>query len=92
MFSSYIQVHAWSLDSFSLAHVKNSETKKEYQNIVDRLSESLDFMKTIGLDNDEQANNSLSNVEMFMSHEGFLISDLICRLDTRLRDAADEEC
>jgi 3-deoxy-7-phosphoheptulonate synthase len=69
-FADLHKVQAWNL---SLDHVKNSVTKREYQTIVDRLTESLEFMKTIGVESDEHANNSLSNIEMFMSHEGLLL-------------------
>ncbi|KAJ3222557.1 hypothetical protein HK099_002189 [Clydaea vesicula] len=65
----------WTLDSFSLQHVKSPQIRSEYQSIVDRLLDSMDFMRTIGADSPEDttSNNPLNTVDMFMSHEGLLL-------------------
>ncbi|KAL1925179.1 uncharacterized protein VTP21DRAFT_62 [Calcarisporiella thermophila] len=58
--------------AWNLAHVRSSSLRKEYQAIVDRLLDALDFMKTIGADANA-SNNPLNTVDMFMSHEGLLL-------------------
>ncbi|KAJ3241585.1 hypothetical protein HDU81_000124 [Chytriomyces hyalinus] len=63
---------SWNLDSWDLAHVRNPKIRNEYQGIVDRLHDALDFMKTIGAD-DVESQDSISTVDMFMSHEGLLL-------------------
>ncbi|KAJ1328834.1 hypothetical protein BSLG_009878 [Batrachochytrium salamandrivorans] len=47
-------------------HVQNPDIRKEYQDIVDHLHDALDFMQTIGADNDPSART----IDLFMSHEG----------------------
>ncbi|KAH6575749.1 hypothetical protein BASA62_001778 [Batrachochytrium salamandrivorans] len=59
-----LQHKAWSLD-----HVQNPDIRKEYQDIVDHLHDALDFMQTIGADNDPSART----IDLFMSHEGLLL-------------------
>lgn len=54
----------WNLD-----HVRSGSTRKEYQAIVDRLTDAMDFMQTIGAD----SGRSLSEVDWFTSHEGLLL-------------------
>jgi 3-deoxy-7-phosphoheptulonate synthase len=56
-------------ENWSLDHVKNDQLKQNYQELTDKLLDSLDFMKTIGADNDPAA----QGVEIFMSHEGLLL-------------------
>jgi 3-deoxy-7-phosphoheptulonate synthase len=54
----------WNLD-----HVRSGSTRQEYQAIVDRLTDAMDFMQTIGAD----SGRSLSEVDWFTSHEGLLL-------------------
>ncbi|CAG8642495.1 6703_t:CDS:2 [Cetraspora pellucida] len=46
-------------------------TRQEYQTIVDRLTDTLDFMKTIGADS--PFTNTLNSIDLFMSHEGLIL-------------------
>ncbi|KAG0353569.1 hypothetical protein BG005_007156 [Podila minutissima] len=64
--------------NWNLHHVKSSTLRQEYQTIVDRLTDALDFMQTIGADpnaNGAQASalSSLNTVDIFASHEGLLL-------------------
>jgi 3-deoxy-7-phosphoheptulonate synthase len=62
----------WNLQSdyWNLEHVKSAEARKKYQAIVNQLMSSLDFMRTIGADDDS---NAFKVVDLFMSHEGLLL-------------------
>ncbi|KAJ3216495.1 hypothetical protein HDU67_009362 [Dinochytrium kinnereticum] len=62
---------SWNLEGWDLAHVRSPQIRMEYQTILDRLHDALDFMRTIGAD--EQQENTLKSVDMFMSHEGLLL-------------------
>ncbi|KAF9928344.1 hypothetical protein FBU30_002425 [Linnemannia zychae] len=65
--------------NWNLHHVKSSTLRQEYQTIVDRLTDALDFMKTIGADpisggaKNSTTLSSLSTVDIFTSHEGLLL-------------------
>ncbi|KAF9939490.1 hypothetical protein BGZ67_009421 [Mortierella alpina] len=65
--------------SWNLHHVKSASLRQEYQTIVDRLTDALDFMKTIGADPNSAGSkvgsplNSLKTVDFFASHEGLLL-------------------
>lgn len=54
---------------WGLGHVKDAELQKKYSRIVDSISESLRFMKTVGADTADQ----LQRVDLFTSHEGLLL-------------------
>ncbi|KAJ3024763.1 UNVERIFIED_CONTAM: hypothetical protein HDU68_007798 [Siphonaria sp. JEL0065] len=76
--SGFADLHhpdSWNLEAWDLAHVRNPQIRKEYQGIVDRLHDALDFMKTIGADDNDSGsvNVSMNTVDMFMSHEGLLL-------------------
>ncbi|KAJ3025716.1 UNVERIFIED_CONTAM: hypothetical protein HDU68_006766 [Siphonaria sp. JEL0065] len=76
--SGFADLHhpdSWNLEAWDLAHVRNPQIRKEYQGIVDRLHDALDFMKTIGADDNDSGsvNASMNTVDMFMSHEGLLL-------------------
>jgi 3-deoxy-7-phosphoheptulonate synthase len=60
-----------NLEDWDLAHVRNPQIRLEYQTIVDRLYDALDFMRTIGAD--DTSNSVTNTVDMFMSHEGLLL-------------------
>ncbi|KAL8680686.1 MAG: hypothetical protein Q9224_006921, partial [Gallowayella concinna] len=55
---------------WELGHVKDSSIKAKYETIVNSITESLRFMKTVGADS---AASSLETVELFTSHEGLLL-------------------
>ncbi|KAJ3107092.1 hypothetical protein HDU96_008016 [Phlyctochytrium bullatum] len=61
---------AWNLEDWDLAHVRSPQIRLEYQTILDRLHDSLDFMRTIGGNLDAAA---VRNVDLFVSHEGLLL-------------------
>ncbi|KAI8846082.1 hypothetical protein BC829DRAFT_399199 [Chytridium lagenaria] len=61
---------SWNLEGWDLAHVRSPQIRMEYQNIVERLHDALDFMRTIGADEQQ---NTMKTVDMFMSHEGLLL-------------------
>ncbi|RUP43301.1 hypothetical protein BC936DRAFT_137360 [Jimgerdemannia flammicorona] len=69
--SGFADLHRPS--SWNLDHVRSSPLRQEYQTIVDRLLESLDFMRTIGADSPQGIPSSLNTVDIFMSHEGLLL-------------------
>ncbi|KAF9384357.1 hypothetical protein CPC16_008459 [Podila verticillata] len=62
--------------NWNLHHVKSATLRQEYQSIVDRLTDALDFMQTIGADpngNNHSAHSTLNTVDIFASHEGLLL-------------------
>ncbi|KAJ3016430.1 hypothetical protein HKX48_004038 [Thoreauomyces humboldtii] len=61
----------WNLKSWKFAHVENPAVRAEYQTIVKRLNDSLDFMRTIGAD--DSSKEATRGVDMFTSHEGLLL-------------------
>ncbi|KAI9199755.1 DAHP synthetase [Polychytrium aggregatum] len=61
----------WNLDNWNLEHVVCPRVRQEYQYILDRLSDTIEFMKVTGADNTSV--QSFNTVDMFMSHEGLLL-------------------
>jgi len=57
-----------SLD-WNLGHVHEKQVQSKYQHIVDSITESLRFMRTIGADTAGQ----LETVDLYTSHEGLLL-------------------
>ncbi|KAL8888929.1 MAG: hypothetical protein Q9215_003710 [Flavoplaca cf. flavocitrina] len=55
---------------WELGHVKEECIKAKYETIVNSITESLRFMKTVGADS---AASSLETVELYTSHEGLLL-------------------
>ncbi|KAL8730863.1 MAG: hypothetical protein Q9166_003790 [cf. Caloplaca sp. 2 TL-2023] len=55
---------------WELGHVKDSSIKAKYETIVNSITESLRFMKTIGADS---AATGLETVDLYTSHEGLLL-------------------
>lgn len=51
--------------SWSLSHVRNPELAKSFETIVERLEDSLDFLKVIG----GESGASLQSVDLWTSHE-----------------------
>lgn len=54
---------------WSLGHVSDPQIRTRYQSIVERIIDSLDMMRTIGLD----TGGGLETVDLFTSHEGLLL-------------------
>lgn len=54
---------------WNLGHVSDPELQTRYQKIVESISESLKFMRTVGADTAGQ----LQTVDLFTSHEGLLL-------------------
>ncbi|KAI8999502.1 DAHP synthetase [Gaertneriomyces semiglobifer] len=72
--SGFADLHhpeAWNLRQWDFAHVQNPAVRAEYQTIVKRLNDALDFMRTIGAD--DKAREATNSVDMFTSHEGLLL-------------------
>ena len=55
---------------WSLSHVKDSRILAEYKHIVDSITGSLRFMKTVGAD---AGSSALETVDLFTSHEALLL-------------------
>lgn len=55
---------------WDLGHVKDDELQGKYQKIVDRITDSLGFMSTVGADS---ASNGLETVDLYTSHEGLVL-------------------
>ncbi|PVU90740.1 hypothetical protein BB561_004739 [Smittium simulii] len=58
--------HNWDLD-----WVKSEQVRQEYKDIINKLADSFDFMRTIGAGNQEQSTNSIN---FYTSHEGLLLN------------------
>jgi len=54
---------------WELGHVKDDKIKAQYTRIVDNISDSLRFMKTVGADKA----SGLETVDLYTSHEGLLL-------------------
>jgi 3-deoxy-7-phosphoheptulonate synthase len=54
---------------WDLGHVRNPQLQAQYRRIVDSITDSLRFMRTIGADTAAQ----LETVDLFVSHEGLLL-------------------
>lgn len=67
--------------NWGLGHVRDPELQERYSKIVDSISESLRFMRTIGADTADQ----LRGVELYTSHEG-LVLEYEQSLTRRLKD------
>ncbi|KAG9072655.1 hypothetical protein KI688_000427 [Linnemannia hyalina] len=85
--------------NWNLHHVKSSTLRQEYQGIVDRLTDALDFMKTIGADpnaggaHSESVSSPLNTVDIFASHEGLLLEyeQALTRLMTDPANSAQQK-
>ncbi|KIX00496.1 uncharacterized protein Z518_10636 [Rhinocladiella mackenziei CBS 650.93] len=54
---------------WSLGHVRDPTVRDKYQVIVERITDTLEMMRTIGLD----TGGGLETVDLFTSHEGLLL-------------------
>jgi 3-deoxy-7-phosphoheptulonate synthase len=59
-----------SMGKWNLSHIKDELVRKEYENVIDKINDGLDFLKSINADQSE----SLRSVELFTSHEGLLLN------------------
>ncbi|KAL9110611.1 MAG: hypothetical protein Q9187_008029, partial [Circinaria calcarea] len=55
---------------WGLGHVRDESIKAQYQQIVESITESLRFMRTVGADS---AASGLETVDLYTSHEGLLL-------------------
>ncbi|KAJ2158627.1 hypothetical protein GGF46_003627 [Coemansia sp. RSA 552] len=58
-------------EAWDLGHVRNKEIRSEYQTLVTRLTDALDFMGVIGAANSKAP--ELSTVDLYTSHEALLL-------------------
>ncbi|CEG79949.1 Putative 3-deoxy-7-phosphoheptulonate synthase [Rhizopus microsporus] len=68
--SGFADLHEPS--KWNLSHVRSDSVRREYQNIVSQLTDSLDFMRTVGADNGG-APSALTSIDFFVSHESLLL-------------------
>ncbi|ANP35101.1 MULTISPECIES: class II 3-deoxy-7-phosphoheptulonate synthase [Rhodobacterales] len=70
------QVHAWTLG------FTESEKAETYREMANRITDTLDFMKAAGVNNDTA--HTLQTVEFYTSHEGLLLEyeEALTRLDS----------
>ncbi|MEP1327791.1 3-deoxy-7-phosphoheptulonate synthase class II [Pseudophaeobacter sp.] len=70
------QVHAWTLG------FTEGEKAEKYREMANRITDTLDFMKAAGVNND--ASHALQTVEFYTSHEGLLLEyeEALTRLDS----------
>lgn len=71
------QVNRWNM-----TFVENNPLRERYQNIANRLEETLDFMRVIGINNTNNA--TLHETNLFTSHEALLLNyeQALTRIDT----------
>ncbi len=56
-------------DSWILDHIQDDAIRKEYEKIIDQITDGLDFFRVINADR----TGSLKSVELYTSHEGLLM-------------------
>jgi len=56
--------------NWNLGHVQSTQIKAKYQKIVESITDSLRFMRTVGADT---ASSGLEAVDLYTSHEGLLL-------------------
>lgn len=64
--------------SFTFDHVRDQALQQSYQDIADSITDSLDFMKTVGADptssaSTDPSSGTLNRVDYFTSHEGLML-------------------
>ena len=72
---------------WGLGHVRDEKIKAQYTRIVDSITESLRFMRTVGADNTA---SGLETVDLYTSHEGLLLEYEQC-LTRYLKNPASSE-
>jgi len=56
-------------DSWVLDHIQDDSTREEYEKLIEKITDGLDFLKVINADR----TGSLRGVDLFTSHEGLLL-------------------
>ena len=72
---------------WGLGHVRDEKIKAQYTRIVDSITESLRFMRTVGADNTA---SGLETVDLYTSHEGLLLEYEQC-LTRKFKNPASSE-
>ncbi len=72
---------------WGLGHVRDDKIKAQYTRIVDSITDSLRFMRTVGADS---AASGLETVDLYTSHEGLLLEYEQC-LTRRLKNPASSK-
>ncbi|KAJ2501183.1 hypothetical protein GGH96_002103 [Coemansia sp. RSA 1972] len=67
--SGFADIH--QPEAWDLGHVRNPEIRREYQSIVNRLTDSLEFMSVIGATSSQAS--ALNTVDLYTSHEALLL-------------------
>lgn len=76
---------------WNLGHVRDATLQAKYQRIVDRITDSLRFLKTVGASGGgDGGGQELSTVDLYTSHEGLLL-EYEQSLVRRLPDPVGEE-
>jgi 3-deoxy-7-phosphoheptulonate synthase len=80
-YASLARVHEWML-----GFVKDAPRSQDYQELADRISQSLDFMRACGLDPDSHP--ELKTTEFYTSHEALLLGfeQAMTRVDSTTGD------
>jgi 3-deoxy-7-phosphoheptulonate synthase len=80
-YASLGRVHQWML-----GYVKDSAPSKEYEELADRISEALNFMRACGID--PESHPELRTTDFYTSHEGLLLGyeQAMTRLDSTSGD------
>src|SRR5581483_588713 len=83
-YASLGRVHQWML-----GYVKDSAPSREYEELADRISEALNFMRACGLDPDDHP--ELRATDFYTSHEGLLLGyeQAMTRIDSTSGDWYD---
>ncbi len=79
-YASLARVHEWML-----GFVKDAPRSQDYQELADRISQSLDFMRACGLDPDSHP--ELRTTDFYISHEALLLGyeQAMTRVEFHLR-------
>ncbi|HEX2216645.1 MAG TPA: 3-deoxy-7-phosphoheptulonate synthase class II [Xanthobacteraceae bacterium] len=80
-YASLARVHEWML-----GFVKDAPRSQDYEELADRISQSLDFMRACGLDPDSHP--ELRTTEFYISHEALLLpyEQAMTRIDSTSGD------
>ncbi len=75
-FADMHRVHSWTLG------FTDRDEAEKYRDMANRISDTLDFMSAVGI-NDDTTNN-VSTVDFFTSHEALLLEyeEALCRIDS----------
>ncbi len=76
-FADIAHVHSWTL-----GYTQNGNGYERYENLANRISESLQFMEAAGVNGD--TSDALHRVDFYTSHEALLLEyeEALCRVDS----------